>query len=288
MAITTHIFEVHIAADLQKVWKTITDEEWQKGHLHSTGTLEVMAPTDTAPGRIVQTWRVLSDAEMAAEAPSETVWTVEAVGPGLTLVRVVHGDLAFSPLTWAHAKQLWGWTLDALKTTLETGRTLPQRTRPTTKPGPVGSDWHRAQGVEANNATWELLGSAQRTPEQDEDLLRRAYAAAYHWQRADSAKPENEARAAYLIAKALLATGQAKQALISASHCLDVCLTNQLGDFDLAYAHEARTRGFLALGDLDAARTDWAKAATVAIADPEDQAIVEADFADLVCDPALN
>ena len=44
---------------------------------------------------------------------------------GLTRVRLVHGDLAYSPLTWAHVKDGWVWVIDALKTLLETGRPLP-------------------------------------------------------------------------------------------------------------------------------------------------------------------
>ncbi len=288
MAITTHVFEVHIAATVQQVWDLVCDDEWIQNHLHTTGAIEFTAPSDSEPGRISQTWRVLSDAALAVEAPSEVVWTVEQAGPGLTVVRVVHGDLAFSPLTWAHAKQTWRWTLDALKTALESGQVLPASgpTSPTAQE--VASDWHRAQGVEANNATWALLGKTDRTPEESESLLRCAYAAAYHWQRTGSAKPENEARAAYMIAKALLATEQPAQALVSADHCLEVCHSHGLADFDLAYAHEARARSFLALGQIEAARADWAAASQVQVADPEDQEIVNADFADLVSHPALR
>ena len=52
-----------------------------------------------------------------------------------------------------------------------------------------------------------------------------------------------------------------------------------LVDFDLAYAHEARARALQALGRTDAAADAWAAAKAVPIADPEDQAIVDADLA---------
>jgi hypothetical protein len=68
---------------------------------------------------------VLYDAALAAEAPGRVEWTVERVGERLTRVRLVHGDLASSPLTWAHVEDGWVWVIDALKTLLETGRTLP-------------------------------------------------------------------------------------------------------------------------------------------------------------------
>jgi len=64
-------------------------------------------------------------AALAAEPPGRVEWTVEGVGDGLTRVRLVHGDLAYSPLTWAHVKDGWVWVIDALKTLLETGSSLP-------------------------------------------------------------------------------------------------------------------------------------------------------------------
>lgn len=284
MAITTHIFQVYISGDVQQVWASITDPDWAQRHLDATAVVEMTPPTDSQPGRLVQTWQVLRDAALASEQPSEVEWTVERVGEGLTRVRVVHGDLAFSPLTWAYAKDRWGWVLDDLKTSLETGRPLPPVTSPapqSTDTDSVASDWHRSQGVEANNGVWELLTRPERTPAEDEELLRRAYAAAYHWQRTASRKPENEARAAYMIAKALLATGQPARAMISADHCLEVCQANGLGDFDLAYAHEVRARAFLALERPAEAREEWAAATAIEIAEDEDRAIVVADFADL-------
>ena len=84
-----------------------------------------------------------------------------------------------------------------------------------------------------------------------------------------------------MIAKALLATDQPTRAMVSADHCLEVCQANGLGDFDLAYAHEARSRALLALGQHAEARQEWLSASAVEVADAEDRAIVVADFADL-------
>jgi uncharacterized protein YndB with AHSA1/START domain len=311
MAITAHVHQIFIAADAHQVWTAITDSDWTERYLRSTrflspptvgtgyrtvspsgadaveGTIVEMAPpTSTTPGRFVQTWRVLYDAALAAEPPSQVEWTVQQVADGLTRVRLVHGDLAFSPLTWAHVKDQWVWVLDGLKTVLETGASLPAVPNdPNTIEAwdipEISSDWHRTQAVEANNATWELLGRNERTPEEDEDLLRRAYAAAYHWHRVSSATPANEARAAYMITKALLATGQVERGLTSADHCVQVCLDHGLVDFDLAYAHEARTRALLALGREADALEAWSRATLIEIADAEDKQIVDTDFADL-------
>lgn len=103
----------------------------------------------------------------------------------------------------------------SFKTLLETGSSLPGPEVESAVSATPEGDWHRRQGVEANNSVYELL-DRDRTPDEDEDMLRRAYAAGYHWQRATGATSENEARASYVIARALVATGQAARGLVSA------------------------------------------------------------------------
>lgn len=95
----------------------------------------------------------------------------------------------------------------------------------------------------------------------------------------DRGGPENEARALYLIGKAQLALGRGDLALDDDERCLAQCRQAGLADFDLAYAYELRARSLWALGRADEARHEWAAARAVPIADPEDRAVVEADFA---------
>ena len=58
-----------------------------------------------------------------------------------------------------------------------------------------------------------------------------------------------------------------------------VCRQAELGDFDLAYAHEATARALACLGRFDEASSSLEAAKGVPIADPEDLAIVEGDLA---------
>jgi hypothetical protein len=120
---------------------------------------------------------------------------------------------------------------------------------------------------------------AERTPENDEEMLRRAYASAYHWARAVRRGPANDARAAWLLAKVQLLAGQPALSLRYAETCLLICQEHGLADFDLAYAYEARARALKAIGDDIAAAQSWEMAKSVPIADAEDQAILDADFA---------
>ena len=303
---TPHRYRIFIKATAEQVWQGITDPAFTSRYFHQTAFTSSLAPgeparyvmadgTDAvegvvevaeAPHRLVMTWRVLYDAAMAEEPPSRVEWTLTPAGDGLTRLDVLHADLARSPLTWASVKTGWVWILDSLKSLLETGEPLPDETESVESPSadPAG-DWHRAQGIECNNSIWEMF-EAERTPANDEEMLRRAYASAYHWQRAARRAPINEARALYMLSKAHLFAALHDRAL----HYADECMAATIGagelaaDFDHAYAHEVRARALLALGREAEGRAAWAAALAVEVADPEDKAIVDGDFADA---PAL-
>ena len=299
---TPHRYRIYIKATPEEVWQGITDPAFTRQYFHDTafdtppqagqpyrttmssgmgavdGTIEVCEP----PHKLVQTWHVLYDAAMAEEPASRVEWTITPAGEGLTQLDVVHGDLARSPLTWAGVHPGWVWILDGLKTLLETGAVLPPATAdeaaaPTVDE--IRGGWHRAQGIECNNSVWELIDKGERSADDDEEMLRRAYGAAYHWQRAKGRGPENEARAVWLLSKVHLLVGLPERALHYGDRCLAQCAQHGLADFDLAYALECRARAMKALGRDQEAAAEWAKALAVPIADPEDKAIVDADLA---------
>ena len=298
MAITKHVYQIFIKATPEQVWDAIVEPSWTRRYFHTTAfdsppvkgepyqtSLQDGRPAVDGvieeldrPHRLVMTWHVLYDPAMSEEPPSRVEWIVESVGDGLTRLRLEHGDLAGSPLTWANVKDGWVYVLDGLKTVIETGESLPPMTTQLTAIDDAAGEWHRAQGIECNNSTWEMI-EAERTPENDEEMLRRAYASTYHWARAARRGAANDARGAWLLAKVQLLVGQPELSLRYADRCMSICQEHGLGDFDLAYAHEARARALKALGDDVAAAHSWEAAKSVPIADPEDQAILDADLA---------
>ncbi len=141
------------------------------------------------------------------------------------------------------------------------------------------AEWHRAQGVEANNSTWELLDGRSHSPSEADDLLARAYASTYHWARAAGRQPANAARGSWLVSRAHAVLGHGELALHHADQCAATCAAAGLDDFDLAYAYEARARALACLGRLDEARIERKAARAVDIADAEDRSIVETDLA---------
>ncbi len=139
---------------------------------------------------------------------------------------------------------------------------------------------HRRQAVDANNSVWEILGDDSRREANDlEEMTRRAYASAYHWDRATGAGPANGARADWLLSRVWAVRGDGALALHHADRCASTCSRHGLVDFDLAYAHEARARALACLGRFEEAGEQRLLATAVPVADPEDAEIVAADLA---------
>jgi hypothetical protein len=222
---------------------------------------------------------------MAEEPPSRVEWTLSAATEDGSVTRVTlrHGDLALSPRTWENVRLGWVEVVDSLKSMLETGAPLPPvDTGPrTTDRAEIEGNWHRAQAVTANNSVWELVDVRAHEPDEVDELLERAYAAAYHWNRATGATAVNQARASWLLSRAHATLGHGELALHHAAQC-EVHLRragDEAADFDQAYLYESRARALACLGELDRAREAYRRAGAVKIADDQDRAIVESDLA---------
>jgi len=303
VAAPRHIFQTYIRATPDAVWRAITDPDFTRRYFHHTAidsTLAAGTPVryvlpdgtdavcgeilEVEPGRrLVMSWRVLYDAALAEEPPSAVEWAITPGHDGVTKVTTIHRDLALSPGTSTSVGTGWPWILHSMKSLLETGSPL-EGAPPVDDDDLVPADdaqeaLHRRLAVDANNSAWELLGGQERTADDVDDLLERAYAAAYHWRRAARRGPEHAARAAWLIAHVHAVVGHGELALHHADRAMALTVTPGLSDFDLAYAHEGRARALACLGRRDDAATALAAAGAVPIADPEDRAIFVADLA---------
>jgi hypothetical protein len=235
-------------------------------------------------------WRVLYDPAAAAEPPSRVEWHLLEGADGVTKVTTIHRDLGLSPVTSSSVADGWNWVLHSMKSLVETGEALPgsapsdddasEAASSSIEDAAAGA--HRKAAIDANNSAWELLGHDDHSdawgPDEIDDLLGRAYAAAYHWRRAARRGPENAARASWLISRAHAVLGQGELALHHADQCLAATTAADLQDFDLAYAHESRARALACLGRLDEAAVELKAAHDVPIADDEDRAILVGDL----------
>jgi len=166
-ATPTQVYRVYIKAPAEKIWQALTDPEWTNrygytGYAHYDlkpgGKLEVV-PNDEfkagaeaqgfpvpdvildgevlevdPPRRLVTTWCLLMDPNMAAEGHSRITYEIEPLPDGSACsLTVTHDDLDGKPLTAAmvagadEAQGAGGghaWILSDLKSLLETGSTL--------------------------------------------------------------------------------------------------------------------------------------------------------------------
>lgn len=141
-------------------------------------------------------------------------------------------------------------------------------------------DEHRRQGVELFNETWTLMEKTDRTPEDDLAMLHTAHASAYHWGQAVHG-PEHRARGEWQISRVHTVLGQPEAARYHAEACLRICQEHGIGDWDIAFAHEALARAAMVAGDRATMDAHVARARELGegIADPEDRALLEQDLA---------
>ena len=139
--------------------------------------------------------------------------------------------------------------------------------------------WHRRFGVECNNQAWALAGKAERSPDEDRDMLNQAFASAWHWSKAGTAL--NGARADVTIAHVLALLGHGPLALEHARRSLNYLEAHPAEDWDLAFAHAEIAHAAAVLGDgtLHANHFALAKQLGAAIAEDEDRQVFEAELA---------
>ena len=137
----------------------------------------------------------------------------------------------------------------------------------------------RQLAVDLFNHVWTLLERPDRTPLQDDEMLHAAHASRYHW--GEVGEPVNLARGEWQCSRVYSVLGRGEPALWHANRCLSLCEEHGIGDWDLAFAHEAVARALRVAGDdagADAALTR-AREAAVAIVEEEDRELLLSDLA---------
>jgi DNA-binding transcriptional MerR regulator len=154
--------------------------------------------------------------------------------------------------------------------------TLP--TPPPETVGPAAGFDERKLAAELFNGVWALMETEDRTPEQDDRMLHMAHASRFHWEQVGT--PANLARGEWLCSRVYAVLGRAEPSLHHARRVLAICEEHGIGDWDLAFAHEAIARAQAVEGDEAATEAALSDARTAAehIAGAEDRALLESDL----------
>jgi DNA-binding transcriptional MerR regulator len=146
-----------------------------------------------------------------------------------------------------------------------------------TDPG-LDAATHRQVGVALFNHVWTLLEDEQRTAEQDVAMVHAAHASAYHWTQVGTAA--NRARSEWQCSRVYAVLRRPEPALWHARTMLEICEREGIGDWDLAFAHEALARAHAVAGDHDEASRwlEQARNSAADIAEDDDRELVLADL----------
>jgi hypothetical protein len=111
------------------------------------------------------------------------------------------------------------------------------------------AEFHRQMAAALFNHTWELIEKAGRSPEEDIEMIHMAHASRYHWGQVPEHDAKNLARGEWQVARVHTLLRQADTAMYHARRCLEITEAAGIGDFDIAFAHEAVARAAAAAGD---------------------------------------
>jgi hypothetical protein len=138
--------------------------------------------------------------------------------------------------------------------------------------------FHRQCAVECFNNTWGYLDKNERTAQDSLAMIHLAHTSRYHWGVVGGAV--NWARGEWQIARVYAILGRGEAALVHAQESLRLCKAHSIGDFDLAFAHEALARAHAVLGNkaLREACLEQARTASKTIVDEEDRALLLSDL----------
>ena len=153
---TTQVYRVYIKATPQAIWDAITQPEWTEKYgyggrgeydlrpggayrgftsqeMRATGAPDLAIDGEVVevdpPRKLVLTWRMVMDEEMAAQGFTRLTYELDEGKDGVTKLTVVH-DLAGAPqlavlmsggMEDVGAGGGWSWVLSDLKSLLETG-----------------------------------------------------------------------------------------------------------------------------------------------------------------------
>ncbi len=192
------------------------------------GTVVAVDP----PHRLAVTFHVLFDPEAATEEPTNVTWEITPVSDQVCRLTLVHEDFGGLSKTWAITLTGWKVVLDGLKTWVETGTAIGEITDD--RSGAVvavdlTAEEHRERGIEIYNDTWRYIGIEERTAEQDEEMIRSAYASAYHWSHAARRTAANDARGEWPLSRVHVLAERPDTALHHARRCATACRVGRSG-----------------------------------------------------------
>ena len=106
---------------------------------------------------------------------------------------------------------------------------------------------HKQIAIELFNKTWSLIDLKSRTNEENLEMIHLAHSSRYHWGIAGTELQKG--RGEWQISRVYSILEIGESALLHAEAYLDICLKNNIKDWDIAFAYEAIGYAYKVLGN---------------------------------------
>lgn len=132
---------------------------------------------------------------------------------------------------------------------------------------------HKYFSANCFNKAWDLIDKSDRTPAEDEEMIRLSLASHYHWTQRDDYSPTSASIGHWQTSRIYAILGQAENARRYGQLCLEASRAEDMPPFYLGYAFEALARAEAVGGDQEKSEhfINGAKAAAEKIDKPEDK-----------------
>lgn len=135
----------------------------------------------------------------------------------------------------------------------------------------------RQAAMDLFHRTWRYLDRGDRVAEHDEAMIASAEASLWHWRRVGAAT--QWAIGEWQCSRVHAVLGDGERALAHAQRCLGIAEADRVDDFVPASAHEALSRAYAVLGDMEAAREERNLSYRLAVElDDEERDVIEHDL----------
>ena len=101
---------------------------------------------------------------------------------------------------------------------------------------------HRYFSAQCFNRAWDLIDRADRTPQEDEEMIRLNQASIWHWTQRDDCTPTNMSTGYWQASRIYAILGQVDNARRYGQLCLGASQGEDVPPFYLGYAYEALAR----------------------------------------------
>ena len=137
---------------------------------------------------------------------------------------------------------------------------------------------HRYFSVQCFNKAWDYIDMAERTEEENEQMLQACMASLWHWSERDDVQPSNYSVGYWQASRVLALMGKGEEARRYGRLSLDA--SHDLEPFYIGYAYEALARGEMVIGNVEKVHEylDLARQQCEKVSDKDSRKLLEADL----------